>query len=144
MFSLVACRVLHVAAACTSFGGLLYARAVLWPALRQLPHQARGPFLAAVVRRFAWIKWVGVAVVAVTGIAQWHWVYPTVTHPAPYVGWFAFKMAGGVGLFVTTLALALPLRALEPLRKARAFWSGLNLLFAGMILTGGALMHYVH
>jgi len=45
-------RVLHIAAACTSLGGLTYARAVLWPALDRLPPAARADFLAVVMRRF--------------------------------------------------------------------------------------------
>jgi hypothetical protein len=144
MFSIVVCRVLHIAAACSSFGGLLYARVVLWPALRQLPPEARGPFLASVMRRFGWVKWIGVGVVALTGLALWSWVYPTVPRPASYLVCFTLKMAGAVGLFGTTLALALPFRVLERMHRHRGFWSGLNLAFAAMILTGAALMHYAH
>lgn len=141
MIPLVVVRVLHVAAACSSFGGLLYARAVMWPALNRLPQAARADFLASVMRRFAPIKWAGVAIVLVTGVVQWRLVHPAVRHVDAYAGWFLLKVAGAVGLLVTTLLLALPLPALARMQRRRAFWSGLNLVFAATILTGAALMH---
>lgn len=141
MFPLVVCRVLHIAAACSSFGGLLYARAVLWPALRGLPGGSRESFTATAMRRFAPIKWAGVAIVAVTGVAQWAMLAPSVHHRDAYAGWFALKMAGALGLFVTTLLLALPIRGLSRMHDRRGLWSGLNLVFALVILGGAALMH---
>jgi uncharacterized membrane protein len=48
-------RVLHIAATCTSLGGLVYARMVLWPSLQQLPEESRARFLKTVLRRFAYI-----------------------------------------------------------------------------------------
>jgi putative copper export protein len=96
MIPLVVCRVLHVAAACSSFGGLLYARVIVWPALRRLPPATREPFLASVMRRFSPVKWAGVAVVLLTGIVQWELVRPAVHHPDAYLGWFVLKMAGAV------------------------------------------------
>jgi uncharacterized membrane protein len=141
MLPLVVCRVLHIAAACSSFGGLLYARAVLWPALRGLPAASREPLLASAMRRFAPIKWAGVGVVAVTGVAQWALLRSAVHDPRAYAGWFVLKMAGAVGLFVTTLLLALPHPALARMHRRRGLWAGLNLVFAAVILTGAALMH---
>ena len=41
MILAVACRVLHIAATCTSLGGLFYARMVLWPNLDKLPEDIR-------------------------------------------------------------------------------------------------------
>jgi uncharacterized membrane protein len=142
--SLLVVRVLHVAAACTSFGGLLYARAVLWPSLRHVPAEARGPLLASVMRRFSFIKWAGVAIVAVTGILQWRAIDPALASSPRYLGSFAVKMAGACGLLVVTALLALPSRALAGMQNRRALWSGLNLAFAATILVGAALMHAAH
>ena len=63
------------------------------------------------IRRFAWIKWIGVAVVAVTGVVQWFAVWPRVTAPAAYAASFALKMGGALGLGTITFLLALPARA---------------------------------
>lgn len=136
-------RVLHIAATCTSLGGLVYARAVLWPSLALLPEAERERFLAAAIRRFAYIKWAGVAVVAVTGVVQWLSVYPTVVDKRLYLAYFALKMAGAVGLFGITFLLALPADKLRGMQRRRALWSGLNILCGLAILVGAALMRTV-
>jgi hypothetical protein len=136
-------RVLHIAAACTSLGGLVYARAVLWPALARLPEPARADFLAAVIRRFAWIKWSGVAVVAVTGVVGWIHVWPRVAAPAAYAASFALKMGGAVGLGTITFLLALPADRLRPMQRRRALWSAINIACGLAILAGAALMRAV-
>ncbi len=92
------CRVLHIAATCTSLGGLFYARMVLWPSLDLLPAAQRETFLAGAIRRFAYIKWSGVTVVAVTGVIQWLWTYPYVLDQQRYLFYFAIKMIGAFGL----------------------------------------------
>ena len=137
------CRVLHIAATCTSLGGLFYARAVLWPSLALLPDAEREAFLNAAIRRFAYIKWAGVAVVAATGVVQWLWVYPSVLDKELYLLYFAIKMVGAVGLFGITFLLALPAERLRGMQQRRAFWSGLNVLCALAILVGAALMRTV-
>src|SRR5262249_46504653 len=45
-------RVLHIAATCTSLGGLFYARTVLWPTAQSMPPNERDLFLAKAIRRF--------------------------------------------------------------------------------------------
>ena len=136
-------RVLHIAATCTSLGGLFYARAVLWPTLALLAPGERERFLGAAIRRFAYVKWAGVAVVAVTGIYQWFQVYPSVLDKKLYLLYFALKMVGAVGLFGITFLLALPAERLEGMRRRRALWSGLNVLCGLTILVGAALMRTV-
>ena len=143
MKSEIVWRVLHIAATCTSLGGLLYARAVLWPSLAQLPDAERERFLAAAVRRFAYIKWAGVAIVAATGVVQWLSVYPSVVDKRLYLFYFALKMAGAVGLFCITFLLALPADRLRGMQRRRAFWSGLNVVCGLTILVGAALMRSV-
>ncbi len=144
MVSLVLCRVLHIAAACSSFGGLFYARVVLWPSLERLPSRERGVLLASALRRFSWVKWLGVAVVAVTGVVQFCLLDPAIRSRSAYLGWFALKMGAAAGLVLVTLLLALPMPALHRMHRRRALWSGLNLVFAALILTGAALMHSTH
>jgi uncharacterized membrane protein len=137
-------RVLHIAATCTSLGGLFYARMVLLPSLRVLAEPERGVFLSQVIRRFAYIKWAGVTVVAVTGIIQWTQVYPHVSHQQLYVVYFVIKMTGAIGLFSITFLLALPADALRGMQAKRAFWSAVNIVCGLTILIGAALMRTAH
>ena len=143
MTLLLLCRVLHIAATCTSLGGLFYARMVLWPTLDQLPESERESFLSSSIRRFAYIKWTGVIVVAVTGVIQWLWTYPQVLDQKLYILYFGIKMIGAVGLFSITFLLALPVEKLRGMQKQRALWSGLNIVCALTILVGAALMRTV-
>ena len=139
----IICRVLHIAATCTSLGGLTYARFVLWPNLEFLPESDRQNFLDRMIRRYAYIKWMGVLVVAVTGIIQWLYIYPLVSAKGLYIGCFAIKMLGAVGLFLITFLLTLPTERLRGMQQNRAFWSGMNVLCGITILIGAALMRAV-
>ena len=139
----LAIHILHIVATCTSLGGLFYARMVLLPNLALVPEAAREPYLKAMMRRFAYIKWTGVVVIAVTGIIQWITIYPQVQNKYYYLLAFALKMLGAVGLFTITFLLALPAAQLKRLQRARAFWAGLNILCGLMILTGAALMRAI-
>ena len=143
MSFLLVCRVLHIAATCTSLGGLFYARMVLWPTLDMLPEAERERFLSAAIRRFAYIKWAGVTVVAVTGVIQWFATYPYVLDRSLYIIYFAIKMIGAVGLFSITFLLALPAQKLRGMQDQRALWSGLNVVCGLTILIGAALMRTV-
>jgi len=136
-------RVLHIAATCTSLGGLTYARFVLLPNMELVAEPQRAVFLANMIRRYGYIKWTGVTVVAVTGIIQWLRVYPTVLDKNLYVTCFAIKMAGAIGLFSITFLLALPVDRLKGMQRNRLFWSGLNILCGITILVGAALMRSV-
>jgi uncharacterized membrane protein len=140
---MLVCRVLHIGATCTSLGGLFYARAVLWPTLRHLPRSEREAFLRAMIRRYAVIKWCGVAVITVTGIVQWVVVWPQVMNGSLYTLYFGIKMAGAVGLFSITALLALPAERLERMQANRGFWSALNIACGLTILIGAALMRTV-
>jgi uncharacterized membrane protein len=137
-------RVLHIAATCTSLGGLFYARMVLLPSLQVLAEPERGIFLAQVIRRFAYIKWTGVTVVAVTGVIQWTQVYPHVSQQRLYLFYFMIKMMGALGLFSITFLLALPSDALRGMQARRAFWSAVNIVCGLTILIGAALMRTAH
>jgi uncharacterized membrane protein len=137
------CHILHIAATCTSFGGLFYSRMVLIPNLKYIPEPARGLYLNKTIKRFGYIKWTGVIIVVVTGIIQWFDIYPDVTNKTDYLLAFALKMIGAAGLFSITFLLALPNENLTGMQRNRKFWSGLNLFCALIILIGAALMRAV-
>jgi len=139
----VLCAVLHLAATCTALGGLFYARAVLWPNLARLPEAERGVFLEAMIRRFGYVKWAGIAVLAATGVIQWLLVWPSILDRRLYIAWFALKMVGAAGLLTITSLLALPDSRLEGMRRSRAFWSSANVACGLLILIGAALMRSV-
>jgi hypothetical protein len=116
---------------------------VLWPNLETIPEPYREPFLRKMIRRYATIKWVGVTVVAITGVIQWIRIFPVVVDQKMYVLCFILKMIGAVGLFSITFLLALPLMQVEGMKRKRAYWSGLNIVCGLLILIGAALMRYV-
>jgi uncharacterized membrane protein len=117
---------------------------VLLPSLQVLAEPERGVFLAQVIRRFAYIKWTGVTVVAVTGVIQWTQVYPHVSQQRLYLFYFMIKMVGALGLFSITFLLALPSDALRGMQARRAFWSAVNIVCGLTILIGAALMRTAH
>jgi uncharacterized membrane protein len=133
-------HILHIAATCTSLGGLFYARMVLQPNLKLVPAEARDAYLAQMMRRFGYIKWAGVTVIAITGIVQWLDIYPDVADKQAYLLAFLVKMIGAIGLFSITFLLALPAEPLKGMQRKRAFWAGVNIVCGLMILTGAALM----
>lgn len=116
---------------------------VLWPTLETLPTTEREHFLSDAIKRFAYIKWTGVTVVAITGVIQWIWTYPFVLDQNLYIFYFSIKMLGAVGLFSITFLLALPADKLRGMQRRRAFWSGLNIVCGLTILIGAALMRTV-
>lgn len=111
--------------------------------MKYVPDEARDEYLDIMIKRFGYIKWAGVIVVALTGIVQWLDVYPDVIEKSKYLLAFAFKMIGAAGLFSITFLLALPNERLKGMQRHRAYWSGLNLLCALCILIGAALMRAV-
>ncbi|OJV52202.1 MAG: hypothetical protein BGO31_00585 [Bacteroidetes bacterium 43-16] len=137
------CHVIHIAATCTSFGGLFYSRVVLLPNLRYLPEPARTDYLNRMIKRFGYVKWIGVTAIVVTGIVQWLYIYPTVKDTDSYLIAFLVKMIGAVGLLSITLMLAVPNPRFLGMQKQRAFWSGLNLVCALLILVGAAWMREI-
>ena len=139
----VVCRILHIAATCTSLGGLFYARMVLWPLIPTLPECERETFMRRAIARYARIKWIGVTVIVVSGVIQWFIVWPTVTQPSLYITYFAIKMVAAFGLFSITFLLALPDERLRGMQRQRGFWSLLNILCGLTILIGAALMRSV-
>lgn len=139
----IGCRVLHIAATCTSLGGLFYARMVTLPTVNSLEEPQRTQVLRQMIRRYAPIKWVGVTVVTVTGIIQLIQMWPHVSQRGLYLAALLLKMAAAAGLLSITAMLALPLERWERMRQRRAFWSGLNLVCGLTILIGAALMRQV-
>ena len=137
------CHILHIASTCTSLGGLFYSRMVLLPNIRFVPEEARENYLNKMIKRFGYIKWTGVVVVVLTGLVQWFDIYPGVVNKSGYLIAFAIKMIGAIGLFSITFLLALPDERLKGMQRHRAFWAGVNILSAVIILIGAALMRSI-
>lgn len=136
-------HVLHIASTCTSLGGLFYSRVILLPNLHYVPEEAREQYLNKMISRFAYVKWTGVTIVAITGIIQWIDIYPHVTDKNSYLLAFLVKMIGAVGLFTITFLLALPNERLKGMQRNRAFWAAINIICGLMILVGAGMMRAV-
>ncbi len=95
------------------------------------------------IKRFAYIKWIGVLIIVFTGSYQWYTVYPEVIQKTSYLIAFAIKMAGAFGLFSITFLLALPNERLVTMQQNRAFWTIINIFCGLVILIGAALMKMI-
>jgi uncharacterized membrane protein len=137
-------RVLHIAATCASLGGLLYARMVLLPNLQFVGEAERRFFLRKMIKRYSYIKFTGIGIIAITGSIQWLHTYPTVANKEMYLLAFVIKMIGAVGLFTITALLALPNPKLAAMQNNRKLYTTISLLCGLAILIGAALMHQSH
>ncbi|MBC7554950.1 MAG: hypothetical protein H7257_13345 [Taibaiella sp.] len=137
------CHILHIAATCTSLGGLFYARMVLVPNLQYVPESARELYLSKMIKRYGYIKWIGVTVIIITGIIQLFDIYPQVADKRNYLLAFGIKMIGAVFLFTITFLLAFPADRLKGMQRNRKFWAGINVLCALALLTGASFMRAV-
>ena len=68
----VASVYLHILAAATWVGGIIFLVAVIVPSLRKLDATTAGPMLRATVFRFRALGWVAFAVLLVTGLYNLH------------------------------------------------------------------------
>jgi hypothetical protein len=116
---------------------------VLVPNLQYVPEEARELYLNKMIRRYAYIKWIGVTVIVITGIIQWLDTYPMVKDKDAYLLAFGVKMVAAVALFLITFLLALPNERLKGMQRHRAFWAGLNIVCGLVILIGAAWMRAV-
>ncbi len=142
MMSIIS-HIVHIAATCTSLGGLFYSRMVLLPNLQYISAHDREVYLSKMIGRFSIIKWSGVIAVTVTGLYQWFDIYPSVENQSAYLAAFALKMLGAFGLFSITFLLALPNQKLDKMRFKRSFWSALNIVCGVVIIAGAVLMKLI-
>jgi len=137
-------RALHIAATCTSLGGLFYARMVLMPNLQYINPADRPKFLSKMIKRYSYIKWTGIAIIAITGVIQLARIFPHVNNQQLYITAFVVKMGAALGLITITAMLALPSPKFATIRQHRKFWSGVNILCGLIILIGAAIMRSAH
>lgn len=137
-------RVLHIAATCTSLGGLFYARLVLLPNLQYVNPADRPGFLSKMIKRYSYIKWTGIAIIAITGIIQLYRTLPIVNNQQLYITAFVVKMGAALGLITITAMLALPNPKFATIQQYRKFWSGVNILCGLIILVCAAMMRGAH
>lgn len=117
----LAFRFVHVLAAVTWLGGMLFIALVLVPVARRLPDDAlRVRLISDLGRRFRTVGWIAIGVLVVTGLGNL-WLRPELLG-APRFHWKA-------GLIVLALALSVlhdfvlgPRAGAEPAARRRASW----------------------
>lgn len=112
---------MHLMAAVLGLGGLGYLLLILLPSLEVLNPDQRQALAHAVAKRFRWISWSAIALLAITGtynVRSYYWELPW--------GWawklLTIKIVLSFVLFVMVLAFTLPLRFLAPLQARRRQW----------------------
>jgi putative copper resistance protein D len=66
----LAAKTVHILAATTWVGGMIFVAAVLAPKLRRLPAYQRGSLFSELGRRFSKVGWMAIVLLAVSGIIQ--------------------------------------------------------------------------
>ncbi len=123
-------HMLHILAACTSIGGLVYARLVIQPNLSGLPEAFKEALLKKFIARYRLLKWIGVTILGLTGLLQIAVIYPTVEQKKLYTLAFVLKMLFASGLLGITLSLALPHQRFHTIQRNRSFWAAMNICCA--------------
>ena len=111
---------IHVSAAVLGVGGMGFVLFVLLPSSRDLDPEQSTRLMKAVQRRFRWVTWSVIVLLIVSGLYNLSLVWE-----APWGRYWQFltvKIALAAAVFLISLALTLPLRALEPFRLRRRLW----------------------
>ena len=107
---------LHLAAAVTGVGGVIYARVVVVPSLADLPAESRTRLLAQLVARFRPLSFTVIGVLLVTGL------FNLLTHisekPPQYHMVLGVKLLLALHVFTVSFLLAIP-PGVNPGRDAR-------------------------
>ncbi len=112
---------IHVTAAVIGIGGIGFLLLILMPSLGALGPEQREQFTRTVLGRFRWASWAVILVLVASGlysIREYYWE----------VAWgkswkfLTLKITLAFCVFLISLCLTLPLRALERFRARRAKW----------------------
>lgn len=132
----------HVTAAVIGIGGLAFLLAVLLPSARALATEERGQLLRAVSGRFRWVSWSVIALLILSGLYNVRQFYWEVAWGRSWI-FLTVKIVLAFAVFGISLALTLPLRALERVRRRREMWLsialalGLTVIFISAYLRRG-------
>ncbi|HMQ15147.1 MAG TPA: hypothetical protein PKC49_04160 [Phycisphaerae bacterium] len=140
-------RILHIAAATTAVGAVVFKAVALQPSLRVLDDGQRAALRAAVIPRWRAVVFAAIAVLLVTGLLTFVLYripeYRGTPHAGLYHGLFGLKLLLALAVFhpATMLVLSGPAGDRRPARAP--VWLRLTLAGFGAIIILGAVLRYL-
>jgi len=111
---------IHVSAAVLGVGGMAFLLFILLPSSRLLDPEPAARLMKAVQGKFRWVTWGVIVLLVGSGLYNLSLVWE-----APWGRYWQLltvKIALAAVVFLISLALTLPLGALEPFRARRKLW----------------------
>ena len=110
----------HVSSAVIGVGGMAFLLFILFPSVRVLNDEQRGPLLKAVLGRFRWVTWSVIVLLVASGLynVKLVWLVPW----GPYWTFLTIKIILAFGVFAIVLFLTIPLGIFERFRQRRSMW----------------------
>lgn len=111
---------IHVSAAILGVGGMAFLLFILLPSARVLDPEQATRLMKTVQGKFRWVSWSVIVLLIGSGLYNLSLVWE-----APWGRYWQLltvKIALAAVVFLVSLALTLPLRALEPFRTRRKLW----------------------
>src|SRR5262245_21234685 len=123
-------RWMHILAAITAVGGTIFARAVVMPALAELPSDHRATLHAAMRARWSKIVAAAIALLLASGLYNFamiivHYQVPRWYHPV-----FGVKFLLALVIFMIASLLVGKTAAAEQLRRNQRLWMNVNIALA--------------
>lgn len=136
-------RWVHIFSAIALFGGGLYTRFVLLPAVETLGDEPRREFLAAVRSRWSRIVMVTSGLLLISGLVNYVLLRPTISPDAKfYHPVLGVKMMLALIVFFLAAALAGRSALAEKLRKNLRFWLSVTLLLGAVVVALGGVAKF--
>ncbi len=107
---------LHLAAAVTGVGALIYSRLVLFPSLAEVPAEVRGKLAQQLVARMRPISFAAIGVLLITGF--YNYLTKMAERPSSYHMILGIKILLALHVFTVAILLAVP-PGVNPARDAR-------------------------
>lgn len=137
-FLALAFRWMHILAAATMIGGVVFMRLALLPSLETLAGDARGSLHEAIRGRWVKITMAAITFLLVSGV--YNIVLNIRSVPPTYHMLLTLKLLLALGIFFVASALTGRSEAFAKLRENRKFWLSVNLGMAlVVILVSGAM-----
>jgi len=123
----------HLIAAVTAVGGMVFMLFILMPSLRVLNEEQRAQLAKAVSGRFRWVSWGAIILLIASGIFNIRvraWEAPWGT----YWSVLTLKVVLALVVFTISLLLTLPIPGLESFRARRQRWLTIALSIAVFVI----------
>jgi len=137
-------RWLHIIAGMVAVGGMLFARLVVFPTLREWPEAERRSIHDAMRARWSKVVAIAIASLLITGLYNYARMEIDYTLPMWYRAVFGVKFLLAMTMFTLASLLAGRSAASQRLRTNPGVWLGLNLLLAVAVVGLSGVLRSAH